>query len=62
MASSSKARKTPSGRWFPFDLAMAAIRLVASVILPRTRNQRGDSEMKGRTRKMKRKEGREEAM
>jgi hypothetical protein len=41
---------------------MVLINVIASLILPRTRYQRGDSEIKGRTMTRKRIEGIDEAM
>ena len=58
----SSARRTPSGRCLPLEEAMVDMSFMASVTLPRMRYHLGDSEIKGRTRMMQRKEGMEEAM
>lgn len=58
----SRVRRTPCGRWLPFEVAMVDMTFVASLILPRTRYHLGDSEIRGRTKRRKRREGKEVAM
>ena len=59
--SSSRVRRTPCGRWLPLEVAMVDMIFMASLILPLTRYHLGDSEMKGRTKRTKMREGKEEA-
>lgn len=60
--SSSSVRKTLCGRWLPLEVAIVDMMFMASLIRPRTRYHRGDSEMKGRTKRRNTREGIEEAM
>lgn len=48
--------------WLPLVVAMAVMTFIASDFLPLMRYHLGDSEMKGRTKRRKRREGMEEAI
>lgn len=60
--SSSSARETRRGRLLPLEVAIVDMIFMASLIRPRTRYHRGDSEMKGRTKTRSKRDEIEEAM